>query len=110
MVSTGHFLGLRCWETKAKRYKDSENIYENKYHISCDIVTCEERKTSIKTMDEGLFITESSGISKYDEDKITKLIIVINIYASKIEELACLVQSLRPKWRKVQQYSHSRGF
>ena len=48
---------------------------------------CEERKTSIKTMDEGLFITESSGRSKYDEDKITKLITVINIYASKIEEL-----------------------
>lgn len=50
-------------------------------------MTCEERKTSIKTMDEGLFITESSVRSKYDEDKITKLIIVINIYASKIEEL-----------------------
>ena len=38
-------------------------------------------------MDEGLFISESSGRSKYDEDKITKLITVINIYASKIEEL-----------------------
>lgn len=64
-------------------------------------MTCEERKTSIKTMDEGLFITESSVRSKYDEDKITKLIIVINIYASKIEELTCLAQLLRPKWRKV---------
>lgn len=52
-------------------------------------------------MDEGLFITESSVRSKYDEDKITKLIIVINMYASKIEGTACLAQLLRPKWRKV---------
>ena len=61
-------------------------------------------------MDEGLFITESSVRSKYDEDKITKLIIVINIYASKTEELTCLVQLLRPKWRKVTAYSMAKYF
>lgn len=32
MVSTGHFLGIRLWETKAKWYNDSEKM-------SCDIVT-----------------------------------------------------------------------
>ena len=45
MVSTGHFLGIRLWETKAKWYNDSEKM-------SCNI--CEDRKTGIKTVDEGV--------------------------------------------------------
>lgn len=49
-----------------------------------------KKNKDIKTNDE-LFITESSVRSKYDEDKITKLIIVINM-SSKVEELTCLAQ------------------
>jgi len=48
-----------------------------------------------------LFITENSGRPKNDEDKVIKLMLVINIYASKTEELTCIRRFLRSKWRKL---------
>ena len=48
-----------------------------------------------------LFITENSGRPKNDEDKVIKLMLVINISTSKTEELTCIRQFLRSKWRKL---------
>ena len=48
-----------------------------------------------------LFITENSGRPKNDEDKVIKLMLVINISTSKTEELTCIRQFLRSKMEKV---------
>ena len=55
MVSTGHFLGIRLWETKAKWYNDSEkNISKLILHIMWHSDIREDRKDGIKTVDEGV--------------------------------------------------------